>query len=276
MTGSPPRVRSRCILSCGPSSSRWLDRGSCPGRLAIPGTWSPISRVVSWRDCGGIASLWFIVSGSMSFDLLAPHYRWMELVMAGDKLQRCRTAFLPDTSDADSVLILGEGNGRFLFECRKVLSSARITCVDSSSRMLQLARSRLERRGLSAEGIQFIHADALSWKPPERSFDLIATHFFLDCFRAEQLGPLVTKLTRACRPRSRWLLADFQIPAGGINRWRARLIHWIMYCFFRLATRLPAKHLTVPDPILASNGFILRRRRVTEWELLRSDLWERP
>ncbi|HXC98086.1 MAG TPA: hypothetical protein VN048_02010, partial [Verrucomicrobiae bacterium] len=29
------------------------------------------------------------------FDLLAPHYRWMEWLLAGPKLHRCRTAFLP-------------------------------------------------------------------------------------------------------------------------------------------------------------------------------------
>src|SRR5439155_22241467 len=32
----------------------------------------------------------------MSFDTLAPHYRWMEFILAGKKLQRCRTAFLDE------------------------------------------------------------------------------------------------------------------------------------------------------------------------------------
>jgi ubiquinone/menaquinone biosynthesis C-methylase UbiE len=211
----------------------------------------------------------------MNFDLLAPHYRWMEIVLAGEKLQHCRTAFLPQIRDAKNVLILGEGNGRFLLECRKALISAQITCVDSSPRMLQLARSRLERRGLAVDGIQFVQADALSWKSPTQSFDLIVTHFFLDCFAPDQLQQLLAKLACACLPRSRWLLADFQIPEAGIRRWRAGLIHWMMYCFFRIAARLPAKHLTVPDPILRSHGFILQRRMLTDWDLLRSDLWER-
>jgi ubiquinone/menaquinone biosynthesis C-methylase UbiE len=210
----------------------------------------------------------------MSFDLLAPHYRWMELVLAGEKLQRCRTLFLPEVRDADNVLILGEGNGRFLVECRKLLAGARITCVDASARMLELARHRLEDCDLRLEGVEFVHADALSWKAPQKAFDLIVTHFFLDCFPGEDLTKLLCHLAEACHPGARWLLADFQIPKRGISRLRAQLIHRLMYLFFRIATRLPARRLTPPDPLLELRGFVLRRRQLSDWGLLRSDLWE--
>ena len=75
----------------------------------------------------------------MSFELLAPHYRWLEWVLAGNTLQRCRTAWLDRVASAPAVLLLGEGNGRFLAECRRRLPQARITCVDASGRMLRLA-----------------------------------------------------------------------------------------------------------------------------------------
>jgi len=75
----------------------------------------------------------------MSFDQIAPHYRWMEFVLAGRKLQGCRTEFLGRLNDAEKVLIVGEGNGRFLLECRRRLSQAHVTCVDASERMLDLA-----------------------------------------------------------------------------------------------------------------------------------------
>jgi hypothetical protein len=55
----------------------------------------------------------------MSFDRLAPHYRWLEWVLAGRKLQRCRTAFLDEIGRADATLLVGEGNGRFLGELLK-------------------------------------------------------------------------------------------------------------------------------------------------------------
>ncbi len=209
----------------------------------------------------------------MSFDVLAPHYRWMEFVLAGEKLQRCRTAFLDQIAEADKVLILGEGNGRFLRECRRKLPNAHITCVDASARMLTLARERLTGQG--GGNVDFVHADALAWSPSGDRFDLIVTHFFLDCFRREQLESLIAKLAHSAAPRASWLLADFQSAAYGFRRYRSRLILWGMYRFFRVVTRLPATALVSPDTFLERNGFKLRARAVREWGLLRSDWWQR-
>lgn len=209
----------------------------------------------------------------MGFDRLAPHYRWMEWVLAGDRLQACRTAFLREVPQRKSVLILGEGNGRFLVHCRRYLESAHITCLDASRGMLRQARKRLRARGLSLRGIDFIHRDALEWSPGPHTFDLIVTHFFLDCFRNDQLERLIPALARAATPDAEWLLADFQLPPGGWRRFRARIIHGMMYAFFRAVTALPARSLACPDPILAANGFVLRARRLSEWGLLHTDRW---
>ena len=211
----------------------------------------------------------------MSFDWLAPHYRWMELVLAGDKLQQCRTAFLSPDLRATNVMIVGEGNGRFLVECRRVFSAAHIVCVDASQRMLQAARGRLMEHGFNTTGVEFVHADALSWRPPKAGFDLIVTHFFLDCFRLDQLQSVLNALAWGAGPRAKWLLADFQIPERGWRRRRAQLIHRLMYAFFRVVARLPAQQLTEPDALLREQGFIRRKRQVMNWGLLRSDLWER-
>ncbi len=209
----------------------------------------------------------------MSFDLLAPHYRWMEAVLAGGKLQRCRAAFLESVKGAQSILIVGEGHGRFLTACRAALPTARITCVDASQGMLKRAKLELARGGLEPDGIEFIHADALTWKAPTQQFDLIVTHFFLDCFTPEQLEPLIAKLAASARPKAQWLLADFQEPSSGWEKWRARWILASMYGFFRIATRLPARRLTPPDKYLECNGFQLKERQVSELGLLRSDWW---
>ena len=211
----------------------------------------------------------------MSFDRLAPHYRWMELVLAGEKLQRCRTAFLGKDKDLKEVLILGEGNGRFLVECRRQLKDAHLTCVDSSRRMLALAKERLLKHGLDCGPVDFLHANALSWEPPSGVFDAVVTHFFLDCFRLEQLQSLVASLSRAARPASVWLLADFQIPPAALARIRALLIHKMMYWFFKLMCGLAARQVSPPDRLLAAEGFSLQERRTSEWGLLHSDRWVR-
>lgn len=211
----------------------------------------------------------------MSFDALAPHYRWMELVLAGEKLQRCRTMFLNRIPPPEYILIWGEGNGRFLVECRRTWHEARIVCADASSRMLDMAKQRLQRHGLGIEGVEFLHADVFEWPPQKDEYDLIVTHFFLDCFRPEQLQNVVGKLAIASRQSASWLLADFQAPEFGLRRVRARLILMTMYLFFRVATRLHARRLTRPDPFLARGEFVLSDRRVSEWGLLHSDLWQR-
>ncbi len=211
----------------------------------------------------------------MSFDALAPHYRWLELVLAADKLQVCRTAFLGEVSEARRVLILGEGNGRFLAQCRRRLEHGHVTCVDASARMLALAKRRVERSGLSLAQVEFIHADALEWAVPRETFDLIVTHFFLDCFRAEQLESLLVRLAGAARPHAHWLLADFRIPERGLARRRAQVIHSMMYTFFRTLAGLPARRLTPPDGFLRAQGFELARRQIKEWGLLHTDYWVR-
>lgn len=211
----------------------------------------------------------------MSFDRLAPHYRWMECLLAGGKLQRCRTAFIGDIPPPRRVLMMGEGNGRCLVELLRAFPAAHFMCVDASARMLECARARVQARGLSDSEIEFIHADALQWQPPPARFDLLVTHFFLDCFRAEQLAVLVPRLAAAATLDARWLLADFCEPASGLAKWRARWILRAMYFFFRRVTRLPARRLTPPDAFLQHSGFTLRERRLSDWGLLHGDLWLR-
>ncbi|MDB6065068.1 MAG: Methyltransferase type 12 [Pedosphaera sp.] len=213
---------------------------------------------------------------SVNFDPLAPHYRWMEWLLAGPKLQRCRTAFLDSIPAPRHVLLLGEGNGRFLTELLRIHPGAHCTCMDASARMLECARARVQSSGLAANSVQFIHANILNWTPPAGQFDLIVSHFFLDCFRPDQLAQLLPRLAAAAAPGAGWLLADFQEPREPAwAKWRARLILRSMYWFFGFATHLPAAHLTVPDASLENLGFVLRERRTYDWGLLHSDLWGR-
>ncbi len=206
---------------------------------------------------------------------LAPYYRWMELVLAGQKMHRCRTAFLSQIPRAQNILLLGEGHGRALIECRRQFARSSITCVDASQGMLEQARRRLARNHLAPDRTDFVHADALAWQPPANAYDLIVTQFFFDCFRADQLEALVGGLAAGLTKDANWLVADFQIPAQGLKRIRSRLIVWSLYLFFRVMTRLPARFLTQPDAFLKGAGFKLVQRVESEWGLLRSDCWRR-
>src|SRR6476620_7277170 len=98
----------------------------------------------------------------MSFDTLAPHYRWMERVLAGEKLQRCRTEFLPKITAPKRALLVGEGTGRFLSAFVGRFPQSKITCLDASKKML----TESKRSITSATAVEFIHADIFDWQIP--------------------------------------------------------------------------------------------------------------
>ncbi len=211
----------------------------------------------------------------MSFDLLAPHYRWMEALCAGGQLQRCRTALLGAIPAPQQVLVYGEGNGRFLVELLRRFPEARVTVVEASAVMIDLARTRLRRAGLAGARVEFIHADALTWQPPAAAFDLIVTCFFLDCFREDQLQQLVPVIAHAATADAHWLYADFQIAPAGLRRVCTRVIVKFLYAFFRCVTRLPAHELVNVAPCLSAAGFTRWQRREFLLGLLFCDCWKR-
>src|SRR6187549_2949385 len=132
----------------------------------------------------------------MNFNRLAPVYRAMEAIAAGGKLQLCRLALLGEMPMPRNVLLAGEGHGRFLPECVKRFPEARIVVVDSSQRMLDIAR-----RNVESQRIKLVHADFLEWQAPLGQFDLIVTNFFLDCFPPDDLTAVVGKLNQLATPR---------------------------------------------------------------------------
>jgi ubiquinone/menaquinone biosynthesis C-methylase UbiE len=199
----------------------------------------------------------------------------MEFILAGEKLHRCRVAFLDEIPTARKILLLGEGNGRGLVESRRRFVNAQITCLDASEQMLAQTRRRLTRHNLETDNVEFVHADVLNWEPGDKTYDLIVTNFFLDCFRADHLEQIISQLGKATTPDASWLIADFQTPPAGLQRIRSQLILWMMYAFFRGMTQIAAQKLTAPDSFLERIGFKLHCRTGSEWGLLHSDWWKR-
>lgn len=211
----------------------------------------------------------------MSFDRLAPFYRWMEDLCAGSLLERCRAAHLAVIPAPSSILIVGEGHGRTLAACRRQFPNAQIFCIEASSQMIAQAQHNLTRHNITTDGITFICADVFEVPLGEAQFDLIITHFVLDCFDAPQLQQLVPRLASAARPDAGWLIADFQYASAGWRRWRTRIIIGLLYAFFRRTTALPAQGLVPADSLMEVAGFVLCDRQEFDWQLLKSDWWQR-
>jgi ubiquinone/menaquinone biosynthesis C-methylase UbiE len=210
----------------------------------------------------------------MSFDLLAPHYRWMEAVLAGGLLQRCRVRWLSEVRDARHALLLGEGNGRMLEVCAAALPDCEFSLVDQSEGMLVQARRRWKHLG-GTQKITFHHADLRQWRDENAEYDLVVTNFFLDCFSPDELDTVITNISVTASSKARWLVADFSIPNSGWRRARAHAVLGMAYWFFRLTANISATHFTPPDEAIHASGFTLQKRERFNKGLLHADLWVR-
>ena len=208
----------------------------------------------------------------MSFDIIAPWYRTLETIAFGNALQRARVACLNEIEAPKRALIVGEGNGRFLSEFLRRHRRVEIDCIDASERMLQLARQRI---GDEPNRVRFLQREILSWSPPPGQYDLIVTHFFLDCFPEEQLGAIIPKLADAATAEATWLVADFSFPAEGFARIRARIWLSAMYRFFRAVAGIEARQLIDPSPFLRAAGFAIERQNFFWHGILKSEAWRR-
>lgn len=212
----------------------------------------------------------------MSFDLIATHYRWIETLTFGKALQRARTCWLPNIPRPKNALVIGEGNGRFLRELLRAHPKIHIDCLDVSTRMLALAQRRAsEMCSESCEVVRFVHEDVRSWVA-QRSYDLVVTHFFLDCFRRDELKKIVTKLAEATTPNAIWLVADFAVPAGGrLARAHAKLWLRVMYWFFGVVSGISATELVDPSSYFKANGFNCVSCQISRARMVKSELWQR-
>lgn len=210
------------------------------------------------------------------FDPLAQHYLWMERVSFGDRLHRCRTAMLGRMSAARRALVLGDGDGRFLCELLRTNPVVTVHAIDGSKGMTAEAERRVAAIPGGRERVQFQTADARTVPLPTAAYDLIVSHFFLDCFPRGQLAEVVPRVAAACAPGGEWVVGDFRAPQRGAAKHLGQLALFGMYAFFRLVTGLPAGRLVDPDPFLRESGL----RLADEWSALGGFLsckaWQKP
>jgi ubiquinone/menaquinone biosynthesis C-methylase UbiE len=212
-------------------------------------------------------------SQRVNFDRIAPHYDRLERWFSRGLMHQARTAHLSVILQCRHVLLLGEGSGRFLPPVLQQFPDARVTCIDSSTKMLTLARDEVS--AADRERVDFIEADIRTWQPATGQFDLIVTNFFLDCFGEDELAQLIPRIARTAARDANWLVADFNVPRHGFARWRAAFIIGVLYRFFRFTTGLSARELISPESSLERAGFKLRRRVEFDHGLVRSDWWVR-
>ena len=205
-------------------------------------------------------------------------YEGLERTMFGSLLTRARNACLRDLEGADTILILGEGDGRFLLSLLEHYPRAHITVLENSAGMLGRAQKRVRAQLPDAcTRVTWWRQDALTAPLPAAHYDAVVTLFFLDVLSGEMLQTLVPKLSRSLKPGGRWCVTDFAAPhtLSGWTHLYSRILVALMYTFFRLQTALPAKTVVPPGPFLQACGLEPVRTQNFRGSFVYTQVWRK-
>jgi SAM-dependent methyltransferase len=206
------------------------------------------------------------------FSGLSRWYRALEFVAFGRDLERTRFCHLDALRDCRSVLILGEGDGRFLARLLREAPGTRVDCVEGSRGMIRAAEARLstEQRGK----VHFECADLRSFTP-NANYDAVVTLFVLDCFTTAEVEALVVRVAPRRREGAHWVFADFALPKRGWRRLRAQVWLEVLYAFFGWRTGLRVRALPDAETVLVHAGFTAERVREYQHGMLRAVVFRR-
>ena len=183
-------------------------------------------------------------------DLVARFYPALERLVFGARLDLARNAFLSRIIREHHLLLVGEGNGRFLESVIGLKNSGSIKVVEKSSEMIRLAGLRL---GVSRKvALEFIEAD-IRESEPGREFGCVITHFFLDQFSPTTQLAIAEKFARLTTRNGTWINVDF-LPARTV---RGNVLMWLQYTFFRLMWGIEAKRCFDESPAAARAGWVI-------------------
>lgn len=213
------------------------------------------------------------MSTPANFDRIARAYRWMEYLSFGTSLMYVRQLRIPELLNHRRALVYGDGDGRFLARLVRRAPALQVSTVDASVRMLQVAAHRLP----TGAPVSLVHANALAFQPSREDggYDLVVSHFFLDCFSENEIACLVERVNAAAADAAVWIISEFAVPRAPIARMLGRWIIGALYPAFQLMTGIEAGRLPDHGEMLKRGGWRLADSRERLWGLLISERWLR-
>jgi len=208
-----------------------------------------------------------------NFDRIARAYRWMEWLSFGPWLWKCRAAFLAQICNAQPqrALVIGDGDGRFTARLLAESCCTSVDAIDLSQAMLAEMRCNA---GGNASRIRMQCADARTWECDAPGYDLIVTHFLLDCLTQGEVNELAIRLRRYVSPEALWVISEFAIPQSRFGMLVARPLIISLYKAFRVLTGLEVCRLPDHKRALDEAGFMRVCERQALGGLLISELWK--
>ncbi|MBA9076844.1 class I SAM-dependent methyltransferase [Rufibacter quisquiliarum] len=195
---------------------------------------------------------------SPDFNLIAPVYDTLAVLVFGQAQKRAQQHFLPQIPAGARVLVLGGGSGFLLTQLFGCCTPGKVLFLEASGTMLQKARQRL---------LHLPHAAAVEFRCgteqdllPHETFHVVLTPFVLDLFTPPEAAAMINRLAAALLPSGLWLHTDFHLSAGGRNRRWQQFLLWAMYRFFRKVSQISASRLPPLDQLLGEAGFAPRQQ----------------
>lgn len=196
------------------------------------------------------------------YDRLAPVYDCLAVTFVGKQIQQAQLKWLPCLKDRKKLLILGGGTGwilPFIFEINPTLV---IHYVDASAKMISKAR-----KNAAGSLIQFIKGTETD--VPDKDYDAVLTHFYLDLFSDAQLSSVITSLKMSMSNNALWLVTDFETHTS-LQRAKVSLMYW----FFRMATGLKTTTLPRWYNAMVQAGCIALKNYSVQSRFIRSVLFQ--
>jgi hypothetical protein len=115
--------------------------------------------------------------------------------------------------------------------------------------------------------------DARVWRPGPVAYDVVAAHFFFDCFSSSDVETIVAHVAPALSAEAFWMVSEFAIPPAGFVTPLAWLLVRTLYFAFHVLTGLEVTCLPNHAKALAEVGFAQAEKETGLGGVLRSELW---
>ncbi|MFC4991054.1 class I SAM-dependent methyltransferase [Rubritalea tangerina] len=190
----------------------------------------------------------------LDYSAVARVYAWLERLIFGSLLMRARLWCLGlletqlEAGEENRVLLVGEGDGRFLeklLECDKYF---RVDYLDLSEGMMREARARV---GEDAR-VRW-HCGDVSELVESRGYAAVVLHFVLDHYEGGELAGVVAKISELVGEGGSVFVADFDETAHWKVRW---VVRW-MQVFFGWTARVDKVFVARADAYFLRNGLTL-------------------
>ena len=209
-----------------------------------------------------------------NYDHFAKYYAVSEYLTFGNRLKKCREAWVNELLGNENILLLGDGDGRFSTALLQKYPHINIVSLDANQAMLNQAQRRRKKAGISDNRLHNRCEDVRIWRPANGQYDGIFAQFFFDSFHEADLEMIIIKIRNALTTNGQLFVSDFHLPDDTkIGKLRGRLTLGILYPLFKIIADLKVQHLADYSRILFRHGFELNKETFYSQKTLVSQIF---